>query len=195
MATLIFATNNAHKVSEVKSILKGRFNILSLAEAGIQADIPEPYDTLEQNACEKARVIHYLTNEDCFAEDTGLEVDALDGKPGVKSARYAGENRSSDDNIDKLLSELGTTTNTSAQFKTVICATINGKQNLFDGICKGSIIAERRGESGFGYDPVFVPEGATKTFAEMTMEEKNEYSHRRKAFDKFADFLSTHPSS
>lgn len=190
MQTLIFATNNANKVTEVKSILKGNFSILSLAEAGIKVDIPEPYDTLEQNASEKARVIHYLTGKDCFAEDTGLQVEALHGEPGVKSARYAGEERSFEDNIDKLLLNLKDKPDKTAQFKTVICVIINGKQNIFDGICKGTIIANRRGVSGFGYDPVFIPEGAEKTFAEMTLDEKNKYSHRKKATLKLVEFLN-----
>ena len=190
MDTLIFATNNPNKVTEVKSLLKNRLKVLSLAEAGINIDIPEPYDTLEENACEKARVIHVTTGSDCFAEDTGLEVASLDGEPGVRSARYAGENKSSEDNIDKLLTNLKKKENKKAQFKTVICIIVDDHQHLFEGICKGSIIAERRGESGFGYDPIFVPDGADKTFAEMTLEEKNIFSHRKKAFEKLMNFLT-----
>lgn len=191
MKTLVFATNNQNKVTEVRSILQGEFNILSLTQAGIDIDIPEPYNTIKENACEKARVINKLINKDCFAEDTGLEVAALNGEPGVKSARYAGENRSFDNNIDKLLANLSNIKNREAQFRTVVCLIIGGKEKLFEGICKGSIIAERRGASGFGYDPVFIPEGSTKTFAEMSMTEKNLFSHRRIAIEKLTTFLKT----
>ena len=189
MKTLIFATNNKNKVIEVRSILADKFKIISLSEAGIDIDIPEPYNTLEENACEKARVIHHLTKENCFAEDTGLEVDVLNGEPGVKSARYAGDDRSFDNNIDKLLSNLENASNRKAQFRTVLCIILDSKQHIFDGICKGTIIAEKRGESGFGYDAVFIPEGSDKTFAEMTMEEKNLFSHRKKATQKLINFL------
>ena len=191
MKTLIFATNNHNKVTEVRSILTGKFNIVSLAEAGINIDIPEPFDTLEENAVEKARVIHNLTKEDCFAEDTGLEVDALNGEPGVKSARYAGEERNFVKNIEKLLSNLKNTENRKAQFKTVVCLILNGKQNIFDAICKGTIIAEQRGQSGFGYDPVFIPDGSDETFAEMALDEKNVFSHRKKAIEKLINFLKS----
>lgn len=189
MDTLIFATNNAHKVEEVKSILKGKMNVISLQEAGIDIDIPEPFDTLEENANEKARVIHELTKTDCFSEDTGLEVEALNGAPGVRSARYAGENRSFDDNIDKLLANLEGVQNREAQFRTVICLILNGEEKVFEGICKGVIIAKRKGSEGFGYDPVFVPKGANKTFAEMSLAEKNVFSHRKIAIEKLISFL------
>lgn len=191
MDTIIFATNNQNKVIEVRSILKDEFNIISLSEAGINIDIPEPFDTIEENACEKARVINNLSGKDCFAEDTGLLVEVLNGEPGVKSARYAGEGRSFEKNIDKLLQNLEGQNNRAAQFKTAICVIINGKQNIFEGICKGTIIAERRGVSGFGYDPIFIPEGAEKTFAEMELDEKNEYSHRKKAIQKLISFLKS----
>jgi len=191
MKKLIFATNNTNKVLEVKSILKGQFEIVSLQEAGINIEIPEPFNTLEDNAREKARVIYNLTKENCFAEDTGLEVDALHGAPGVKSARYAGDHRSFENNIDKLLSNLKNTENRDAQFRTVICLILNEEQHIFDGICKGTIIAERRGNSGFGYDPVFIPEGSDKTFSEMTMDEKNIFSHRNKAIITLTHFLKT----
>jgi XTP/dITP diphosphohydrolase len=190
MSTLIFATNNQNKVTEVKSILNQRFNILSLKERDIDIDIPEPYNTLEDNAREKARVIHQLTSQNCFSEDTGLEVEALSGEPGVKSARYAGDNRSFEDNIDKLLSNLKDKENRKAQFRTVICIIIDGQEKVFDGICKGSIIAARRGSGGFGYDSIFIPDGSSKTFAEMTMVEKNYFSHRKKAIEKLTAFLS-----
>lgn len=190
MITIIFATNNQNKVVEVRSILNDKFNIISLQEAGINIDIPEPFDTLEANAMEKARVIHQLTNQNCFSEDTGLEVEVLNGEPGAKSARYAGNKRSFDDNIDKLLFNLKTHKNRDAQFRTVISIIMNGEEKSFDGVCKGTIIAVRRGTSGFGYDSIFVPNGSSGTFAEMTMAEKNYFSHRRKAIEKLTAFLS-----
>ncbi|MEO9022660.1 MAG: RdgB/HAM1 family non-canonical purine NTP pyrophosphatase [Ginsengibacter sp.] len=189
MNTIIFATNNANKVAEVKNILKGRLNVLSLEEAGIGIDIPEPYLTLEENAREKAIVIHRLTKKNCFSEDTGLETEFLHGEPGVRSARYAGDNRSFENNIDKLLTNLRNAENRKAQFRTVICLILNGKEKFFEGICKGTIIAERKGKGGFGYDAVFTPDGATLTFGEMTTEEKNHFSHRRKAIEKLTTFL------
>ena len=187
--TLIFATNNVNKLVEVRSILRGTFEILSLTEAGINIDIPEPYLTLEENACEKASVINKITNENCFAEDTGLEVPALRGEPGVKSARYAGEGRDFGKNIDKLLTNLKSIEDRTAQFRTVICLLLNGEQHIFEGLCKGTIIAERKGQSGFGYDPVFIPDGSDKTFAEMRLDEKNVFSHRKKAIEKLINFL------
>ncbi|MEO8854196.1 MAG: RdgB/HAM1 family non-canonical purine NTP pyrophosphatase [Ginsengibacter sp.] len=194
MKTIIFATNNAHKVEEVRAILEGQFQVLSLHDAGIDIDIPEPFFTLEENAREKARVINRLTGSDCFSEDTGLEVSSLDGEPGVKSARYAGEDRSMENNIEKLLSNLEEKQDRSAQFRTVLCLVVNNKEIIFEGICKGFIIADRRGASGFGYDPVFVPDGSGKTFAEMTMNEKNRYSHRKKAVDQLTHFLKNQRS-
>ena len=191
MNKLTFATNNTHKVKEVRSILGNNFSILSLKEAGINIDIPEPYDTLEENAREKANVINKLTQDDCFAEDTGLEVEALNGAPGVKSARYAGENRSFENNIDKLLFNLENKENRNAQFRTVICLIINGVEKLFEGVCKGTIIAERKGSSGFGYDAIFMPDGADKTFAEMSLNDKNKFSHRKKAVEKLTTFLKS----
>ncbi|KAA9041332.1 RdgB/HAM1 family non-canonical purine NTP pyrophosphatase [Ginsengibacter hankyongi] len=189
MNTLIFATNNLNKVIEVRSLLGDSFKILSLSEAGIDIDVPEPFDTLEENAIEKSEVIYKLKGLSCFAEDTGLEVEALNGEPGVKSARYAGDKRSFEDNINKLLDNLKEVTNRKARFRTVICLTVNGKHNIFEGECKGSIIAKTRGAGGFGYDPVFIPEGATKTFAEMSLQEKNIYSHRKKATEKLIAWL------
>jgi XTP/dITP diphosphohydrolase len=193
MNQLIFATNNPNKVSEVKAILEGKFIVISLKEAAIEIDIPEPYDTIEENAREKARVVYQLTNQNCFSEDTGLEAEALNGAPGVKSARYAGERRSFENNIDKLLRKLENKNSRKAQFRTVICLILNGKEKIFEGICKGIIIAERRGGDGFGYDPVFIPDGSAKTFAEMTMEEKNIFSHRKKAIEKLITFLKKQP--
>ena len=187
---LIFATNNLHKVTEVKSLLNEHFEIQTLKEAGIDIDIPEPYDTLEENAIEKAVVINRMTGKNCFAEDTGLYTTALNGEPGVKSARYAGEERSAEKNIGKLLLELKDKKDRSAMFKTVVCLIIDGKQILFEGTSKGTIIAERRGNAEFGYDPVFIPEGSLKTFAEMTLAEKNNFSHRKMAIEKLVEYLS-----
>lgn len=187
---LIFATNNQHKVDEIRSILGEKFSIITLKEAGVNIDIPEPYDTLEANASEKARIIYEMTGTNCFSEDTGLEVYALGGEPGVKSARYAGEGRSFDANIEKLLSNLAGKPDRRARFRTVISLLIEGKETQFEGICEGRIIEERRGNGGFGYDPVFVPEGWSKTFAEMSMEEKALISHRANATEKLVAFLN-----
>ena len=191
MKTLIFATNNTNKVVEVRSLLNETFKILSLLEADIYVDIPEPFNTLEENAIEKAEFIYKLKGVSCFAEDTGLEVKALHGEPGVKSARYAGDERSFEKNIAKLLDKLSSVPDRSARFRTVICLTVNGKHNIFEGICKGTIIAERRGNYGFGYDSVFIPDGAEKTFAEMGLPEKNIFSHRKKATEKLISHLKT----
>ena len=190
MHTLIFATNNKHKVEEMHSILQNDFKIISLQEAGIHMEIPEPYDTLEENASEKSSVINKLTGIDCFSEDTGLEVMAINGEPGVKSARYAGEARSFDDNIKLLLHKLNGKVNREAQFRTIISLILEGTEHSFEGICKGSILFSERGNKGFGYDPVFVPEGSEKSFGEMELHEKNLYSHRKKAVEKLAAFLS-----
>ena len=190
MNTIIFATNNQNKVEEVRAVLGGQFNIITLNESGIDIDIPEPHDTLEANATEKSKTIFKLTNKNCFSEDTGLEVDALNGEPGVKSARYAGDSRSFDDNIDKLLTNLKSTDNKAARFRTVISLIFDGEEYFFEGICAGEIISERRGTNGFGYDPVFIPTGSHKTFAEMDIAEKNKFSHRKKAMEKLINFLN-----
>jgi XTP/dITP diphosphohydrolase len=187
---LIFATNNQNKVQEVRAVLNKLFNIITLKEAGIDIDIPEPHDTLEANATEKSKTIFGITKQNCFSEDTGLEVAALDGEPGVKSARYAGEDRSFDDNIEKLLTKLQSEENKSARFRTVISLIFDEKEYFFEGICEGKIIAERKGTNGFGYDPVFVPDGSDKTFAEMDMDGKNKFSHRKKAMEKLINFLN-----
>jgi len=192
MTTLIFATNNQHKVDEIRTVIGSSFNIITLKEAGIDIDIPEPHDTLEANASEKSKVIHGMTKQNCFSEDTGLEVEALNGEPGVLSARYAGEDKNFQANIDKLLLNLKDKENRKAHFKTIISLILDNKEYLFEGICEGEIIIEQKGISGFGYDPVFIPEGSTQTFAEMTMQEKNAFSHRRKATDKLLAFLSQH---
>ena len=190
---IIFATNNANKVAEIKAALPPGLEILSLKEAGINIDIPEPHDTLEANAVEKATVIYKLTGESCFSEDTGLEVAALNGAPGVHSARFAGDNATAQENIEKLMGFLKSGADRSARFRTVICLLLNGQQHLFEGICTGTITMEQSGSSGFGYDPVFVPDGASATFAQMTLQEKARYSHRRKALDKLVAFLNSMP--
>lgn len=193
MDKLIFATNNQHKVDEIKVVLGNLFDISTLQEAGIDIDIPEPHDTLEANATEKSVAIYKLASQNCFSEDTGLEVFSLNGEPGVKSARYAGDSRSFEANIDKLLNNMVSSVNRKAQFRTIISLILNGKEIQFEGICEGIILKERRGANGFGYDPVFVPDGSEKTFAEMTIEEKNHFSHRKKAMTKMIDFLkATH---
>lgn len=188
---LIFATNNQHKVDEIRSVLGSNLDIITLKEAGIDIDIPEPYDTLEENASGKSRTIFEMTGTNCFSEDTGLEVATLNGEPGVKSARYAGENRSFDANIEKLLINLAGKESRAARFRTVISLLIDGTETLFEGICDGQIIEERRGIQGFGYDPVFIPTGSTKTFAEMDIKEKNLFSHRKKATEKLVAFLNS----
>ena len=186
---IIFATNNAHKVEEIQAAIGNTLEVVSLRQAGIDIDIPEPHDTLEANATEKSGTIHRLTGGSCFSEDTGLEVAALDGEPGVKSARYAGEDRGFQKNIEKLLKKLGDNPNRQARFRTVMSLIWEGKEYLFEGICNGRILKEPTGDSGFGYDPIFVPEGDTRSFARMSMEEKNHYSHRRKAADQLVAFL------
>ncbi len=189
--TIIFATNNAHKTEEIKKIVPAGFSILTLKDAGIKQDIPEPFDTLKENAAEKAAVIHRLTGQNCFGEDTGLEVEALNGEPGVRSARYAGEGRSSEDNLQKLLHNMLDKADHRARFRTVIALIWAQEKHFFEGSCEGKIIDKPRGEKGFGYDPVFVPAGSDKTFAEMSIAEKNIFSHRRKAADQLVQFLST----
>lgn len=190
MHTLIFATNNRNKVAEIQSLVGNDFEIIPLKEAGIDIDIPEPHDQLEANATEKARTIFGMTHQNCFSEDTGLEIVSLGGAPGVKSARYAGEDRDFQANIDLVLSKMAGVEDRSAQFRTVICLIWDQKEYYFEGICKGQILTTMQGEKGFGYDPIFVPEGATKSFASMTMEEKNQYSHRQKAVTQLFEFLN-----
>ncbi|HMU46407.1 MAG TPA: RdgB/HAM1 family non-canonical purine NTP pyrophosphatase [Chitinophagaceae bacterium] len=188
---LIFATNNIHKAEEIRSVISNNLEIITLKEAGIDIDIPEPYHTLEENARAKSRTIYEMSGTNCFSEDTGLEVHALGGEPGVKSARYAGTEKSFEKNIDKLLSELKDKQDRQARFRTIISLIIDGKETLFEGICEGKIANERKGSAGFGYDPVFIPEGYNKTFAEMTTEEKNQISHRSKATQKLVVFLNS----
>ncbi len=196
MHTLLFATNNKNKVAEIQSLVGPDFKIITLSEAGIDIDIPEPHDTLQENALEKASVIFSMTQQNCFSEDTGLEITALKDAPGVKSARYAGEGRDFQANIDKVLLNLKDIENRTAQFRTVICLLWKHANNklqtyYFEGICKGHIAHVMQGEKGFGYDPIFIPEGSDKSFAQMNMEEKNEFSHRQKAVTKLFEFLSS----
>ena len=187
---LIFATNNQHKADEMRHIIGSSFELLTLKEAGIDIDIAEPQDTLEENASEKSRTIYQMKKINCFSEDTGLEVSALNDEPGVKSARYAGDEKSFDKNIEKLLNKLKDKADTSARFRTVISLILDGAEHLFEGICSGKIIHEKKGVQGFGYDPVFIPDGSDKTFAEMNMEEKSHFSHRKKATAKLVAFLT-----
>jgi XTP/dITP diphosphohydrolase len=189
MTTLIFATNNEHKVTEIQSLLPKDINVLTLQQAGINIDIPEPYDTLQENANTKATTIFEITKQNCFSEDTGLEIDALNGAPGVNSARYAGADRNFNANIEKVLSNLKNIENRTAQFRTVICLIWEQKEYYFEGICRGHIAEQNSGTAGFGYDPIFIPEGASKSFATMTMEEKNTFSHRQKAVTQLFTFL------
>ena len=188
MYTLIFATNNAHKIAEIQSLVGPDFSIIDMKSAGIDIDIPEPHHTLNENALEKAQTIFNITKTNCFSEDTGLEIEALNGAPGVKSARYAGEDRNFQANIDKVLDQLKNVENRKAQFRTVICLIWEGQTYYFEGICKGHISISMQGEKGFGYDPIFVPEGSKKSFAEMNMEEKNRFSHRQKAVTQLFEF-------
>ena len=189
MKELIFATNNKHKLSEVRPMLEGKVLIHSLSEIGLDGDIPETADTLEGNALQKAQWVYERTGRDCFADDTGLEVDALGGAPGVYSARYAGEGCSFDDNMDKLLAALDGVENRKARFRTVICLLENGQPHYFEGRVEGRILTEKHGTEGFGYDPIFQPDDSGVPFSEMDMESKNRISHRGRAMVKLIDYL------
>ncbi|MBP7487242.1 MAG: non-canonical purine NTP diphosphatase [Parabacteroides sp.] len=190
MKKIVFATNNQHKLDEVKKITEGLTEIVSLSEINCFDDIPETADTLEGNALQKARYVKEKFGFDCFADDTGLEVEALDNAPGVYSARYAGPDHNSESNMKLLLKNMEGITNRNARFRTVIALLMDGKEYLFDGIVEGVIIDEKRGNSGFGYDPVFVPNGYNETFAQLGSDIKNNISHRAKAVLKLHDFLS-----
>jgi XTP/dITP diphosphohydrolase len=190
--TLVFASNNEHKIREIKSLLGNSFNLLSLGDINIREDIPENEALIEANALSKARYVFNCTGMDVFADDTGLEIEALNGLPGVHSARFAGENKDSSANIGKVLSMLGGTENRKARFRTVIALILGKKEYLFEGIVNGTIIREKKGNEGFGYDPIFVAEGKTRTFAEMELSEKNSISHRARAFEKLREFLLQH---
>ncbi|WP_147677561.1 non-canonical purine NTP diphosphatase [Algibacter pacificus] len=187
---LVFATNNLNKLKEVQALIPNHIKLLSLKDIGCLEDIPETQNTIEGNAKQKAVYIKTNYNYDCFADDTGLEVDALNGAPGVYSARYAGEQRNAEDNTNKLLFELKNHPNRSAQFKTVIALHLNGQLYSFTGICKGEITTEKYGEKGFGYDPVFKPNNQNDTFAQMDLTLKNSIGHRGKAVKQLVDFLS-----
>ena len=190
MKKFVFATNNAHKLEEVSTILGSKIELLSMKDINCNVDIPETADTLEGNALIKAKYIFNNYHLDCFADDTGLEVEALNGAPGVYSARYAGDAHNSEANMQKLLSDLEGIENRKAQFRTVFALIIDGKDHLFEGIVKGVITKSRRGTSGFGYDPIFIPEGYTQTYAEMGNELKSKISHRALATNKLCNFLS-----
>jgi XTP/dITP diphosphohydrolase len=186
---LVFATNNQHKLTEVRSILGNKFEILSLADIGCNDDIPETAETLEGNASIKAWYVARNYGMNCFADDTGLEVEALDMRPGVYSARYAGSQKSSSDNMNKLLFELDKINNRKARFRTVISLIIDNEEKLFEGIVDGNIISEKIGDEGFGYDPLFKPLGYEQTFAQMDIDEKNKISHRGRAVEKLIAYL------
>ncbi len=191
---LVFATNNLHKLKEVQEMLSGTFEILSLKDIDCFDDVEETETTLEGNAQLKADHITQKYHYDCFADDTGLEVDALDGAPGVFSARYAGEPRDSEKNMEKLLFELKNKSNRSAQFRTAVVLNLKGEQYLFEGVCKGEILTKKSGDAGFGYDPIFKPYGFSESFAEMSSEQKNKISHRGLAIQKLITFLNDYTS-
>ena len=186
---LVFATNNKNKILEVQQMLPSTIEIISLESIGCYEEIPETAATIEENAIMKANYISKKYGYDCFADDTGLEVESLNGKPGVFSARYAGEQRNSEDNMDKLLDALSNKTNRKAHFKTVIALNLNGNQHLFTGFAKGEITMEKTGNQGFGYDPIFKPEGYEVTFAQLSLEKKGTISHRGKATEQLIAFL------
>lgn len=187
--TLVFASNNEHKIKEINSLLGNSFKLLSLHDININEDIPEEEPTIEGNALSKARFVYNITGMDVFADDTGLEIKSLNGLPGVHSARFAGENKDSAANIEKTLSLLGDTEHREARFRTVIALIIKKKEYLFEGIVNGTITYVKSGTEGFGYDPIFKPDGKTSTFAEMELAEKNKVSHRARAFEKLREFL------
>lgn len=186
---LVFATHNSNKAKEIQFLLPVDFQILTLTAINCLDEIPETAETLEGNSLLKAQFVNDNFNLNCFADDTGLEIDALKGRPGVFSARYAGEEKSAEKNMNLVLSELKNESNRKAQFRTVITLILNDKTHVFEGIVRGEMCTEKRGSDGFGYDPIFIPEGQSKTFAEMTLAEKNQQSHRARAFEKMVSFL------
>ena len=190
---IVFATNNAHKLSEVAQVVGEKFELVTLRECGITEDIPENEPTLEGNALAKARYVYSRTGLNCFADDTGLEVDALGGEPGVRSARYATDGHDDEANKRLLLERMQGVENRAAQFRTAVALIMDGEEYLFEGVVRGDIATEEHGEGGFGYDPLFFPEGGAKTFAEMSAEAKNEISHRGRAVRKLAEFLQNIP--
>lgn len=187
---LVFASNNKNKIKEIQELLPASIEILSLESIGCHEEIPETANTIEGNAILKANYVTEKYGYNCFADDTGLEIDALNGEPGVYSARYAGEQKNAEDNMDKVLNALNNNNNRTAQFKTVIALNINGDQQLFTGIAKGQITTEKSGNQGFGYDPIFQPEGFQETFADLSLETKNKISHRGKATQLLISFLN-----
>lgn len=189
---LIFATNNPHKTREIQALLPDEIRILSLKDIDFHEDIPENQDTLGGNAREKASFIYERYGKNCFADDTGLEIDALNGEPGVYSARYAGSDKDPLANMDKVLRELKGVSDRTARFRCVISLIINGEEKRFDGVVNGQILREKRGSQGFGYDPIFLPDGYDQSFAEMPLEQKNKISHRSQAINKLADYLTKH---
>ncbi len=186
---IIFATNNKHKVAEIRQAVGNQHEILSLADINFSEEIPETQSTIEGNASQKSHFIHDRFQVNCFSDDTGLEIEALNGEPGVYSARYAGKDANFQNNIDKVLTKLAGIENRKAKFRTIISLIINGEEHQFEGICEGEIITEERGEKGFGYDPIFKPKGYEQTFAEMNHELKNKISHRGLAVEKLVEFL------
>jgi XTP/dITP diphosphohydrolase len=188
---LLFATNNLHKLREVQEIVGNAFRIISLSDAGFTGDVPETQDTIEGNAIQKAHYIFKKTGKNCFADDTGLEIDALDGRPGVMSARYAGEGCTFEDNIIKVLDEMKKIENRKARFRCIVCLILGNTEHLFEGKVEGTILKEKQGTEGFGYDPVFLPDGQQWTFAEMPAYLKNGISHRGRAIGKMIRFLSS----
>lgn len=191
---LVFATQNPNKAKEINSKLGDAFSIVDLKSLNITEDIPETSDTLKGNALQKARYVYQKTKRNCFADDTGLEVEALNGEPGVLSARYAGLQKNASDNMKLLLRNLESKPDRKARFRTVIALIINGEEHLFEGIANGIITPDKQGNEGFGYDPIFMPEGFNTTFAQMSLDEKNKLSHRAKAFDKMKDYLTSENS-
>jgi len=190
MIDLIFVTNNKFKLEEIQSIIGFKYRIMSLKDINCYDEIPETHMTIEENASEKSHYIYKKYELDCFADDTGLEIDALNGRPGVFSARYAGEGKDFDDNMNKVLSELQNTSNRKARFRTVISLILDGNEYQFEGIVNGQILAQKVGKKGFGYDPIFQPDGFSKSFAQLTMKEKNKISHRGMAIQKMIEFLN-----
>jgi XTP/dITP diphosphohydrolase len=190
---LVFATNNEHKISEIEGLLNSQWSVLSLKEVGVLEDIPETGQTLEENALQKARFVYQHLGSDCFADDTGLEIEALDGAPGVLSARYAGPGRSSEKNMQKVLEQMAGSANRKARFRTVVALIRGGEEWLFEGIVEGIILNSPIGEGGFGYDPIFKPVEAEISFAQMPLSEKNKISHRARAVKKLVDYLDSLP--
>lgn len=191
---LVFATNNKNKIKEINNLIGDSIELLSLADINCHEDIPETADTIAGNALQKANYVFGKYGYNCFADDTGLEIDSLNGEPGIYSARYAGPQRDSNDNMDKVLVNLEEKPNRNAHFKTIIALIINGKESLFEGVAKGEITKHKSGSKGFGYDPIFKPEGFNATFSEMSLEEKNKISHRAKAIKKLVNWLKQSPS-